>query len=272
MLMSLSLSAQDVQGTIVKRREVPGFRLTESLYGEGFTTRKHFHNSGLFGCVIDGSFTNAYRQATHHLPSSSVMFCPAGEMHTTHSRRGARCLNVELEAAWMNCIEASSSPVVFRERFISGLAMNLYKEFKTIDEASSLAIEGLALEMTAWAMRYRMPSCAKVPRWLEPVKGILHEKFRDPLTIGWIAEEVGIHPVYLGSTFRRYCGCGVGDYIRQLRVSYASRELANSESALVEIGQASGFADQSHFSRTFKRFTGMTPARYRSLFQKSPVS
>jgi AraC family transcriptional regulator len=160
---------------------------------------------------------------------------------------------------------------MFRERFMAGLAMNLYKEFKTIDDASSLAIEGLALEMTAWAMRYRMPFRAQAPRWLEPVKEILHEKFGDPLTISWIAEEVGVHPVYLGSAFRRYCGCGVGDYIRQLRVGYASRELTNSDSSLVEIGQASGFADQSHFSRTFKRLMGMTPARYRSLFRKSLV-
>lgn len=270
--MSVSLPAQDLQGTIVKRRDVPGFRLTENLYAEGFRTRQHFHNSGLFGCVIDGSFTNAYHQATHHLPSTSVMFCPPGEMHTTYSRRGARCLNVELEPVWMKRLDAQPSPAMFRETFMTGLAMNLYREFKSIDEASSLAMEGLALEMTAWAIRYRMPPRAQVPRWLESVREILHEKFRDPLTISWMAEEVGVHPVYLGSTFRHYCGCGVGDYIRQLRVSYASRELANSESSLAEIGQASGFADQSHFSRTFKRFTGMTPARYRSLFRRSPVS
>jgi hypothetical protein len=50
--MSISLPAQDLQGTIVKRRDVPGFRLTENLYGEGFSTRQHFHHSGLFGCVI----------------------------------------------------------------------------------------------------------------------------------------------------------------------------------------------------------------------------
>jgi hypothetical protein len=61
------------------------------------------------------------------------MFCPPGEMHTTYSRRGARCLNVELETVWMKCLDVQSSPVMFRERFMAGLAMNLYREFKTID-------------------------------------------------------------------------------------------------------------------------------------------
>ena len=180
-------------------------------------------------------------------------------------------MNVELEAGRIVRPQLPSYPAVFRERFMTWLAMNLYREFKTIDEASPLAIEGLLLEMTAWAMRYRRFSTKQAPPWLERVKGILHERFRDTLTISWLAEEVGVHPVHLGNAFRRYCGCGIGDYMRQLRVSYASRELATSGSSLVEIGNASGFADQSHFSRTFKQFTGMTPARYRSLFRRSVI-
>jgi len=267
--MSLGPTAQDLQGIIVNRRAVPGFRLTESLYGKGFRTRSHFHSRALLGCVIDGSFTNAYRHTIQYCPSSSVMFCPPGEAHTTCSGRGARCLNVELEPVWMHGIGVSLAPAMFREDFMGGLAVNLYKEFKTADEASPLAIEGLALEMTAWAIRHRMPSNREAPRWMGRVSEILHERFRDSLTISWIAGEVDIHPVYLGSAFRRYCGRGIGDYIRQLRVNHAARELAGSESSLVDIGQASGFADQSHFSRIFKRFTGMTPAKYRSQFRKT---
>lgn len=251
---------------------MPGFRLTESLYGQGFSTGQHFHTRGLFGCVIDGSFTNAYRHVTHHLPSSSVMFCPPGEMHATCSTCGARCLNVELEEVSTKSLLVSLSPIMFQETFMAGLVTNLYKEFRINDEASPLAMEGLVLEITACAMRYHRPSRMQAPPWLGRVQDILHEKFRDPLTVSWIAAEAGVHPVYLGSTYRRYCGCGIGDCIRKLRVSYASKELATSDSSLGEIAQATGFSDQSHFSRTFKRLTGMTPAKYRSLFRKFLVS
>jgi AraC family transcriptional regulator len=51
-----------------------------------------------------------------------------------------------------------------------------------------------------------------------------------------------------------------------LRVDYARRKIANSREPLVEIALSAGFADQTHFTRTFKRVTGMTPMEFRRTF------
>jgi AraC-like DNA-binding protein len=45
----------------------------------------------------------------------------------------------------------------------------------------------------------------------------------------------------------------------------ARRHLADPGRSLAQVAAATGFADQSHFNRTFKRFTGMTPGHYRTL-------
>jgi AraC family transcriptional regulator len=79
-----------------------------------------------------------------------------------------------------------------------------------------------------------------------------------------IARRVGVHPVYLASEFRRRYGLTVGEYVRQLRIEYASRQLSTSDTPLVEIALNSGFSSQSHFSWTFKRITGITPAQFRA--------
>jgi hypothetical protein len=58
-------------------------------------------------------------------------------------------------------------------------------------------------------------------------------------------------------------GCSVGDYVRQLRVEDACRRLATLDAPIVEIALAAGFTDQSHFTRTFQRLRGLTPAEFR---------
>ena len=67
--------------------------------------------------------------------------------------------------------------------------------------------------------------------------------------------------------FRRYYHCTLGEYLRQLRIETACGELSNSEEPLSVIAANAGFYDQSHFSNTFRRYTGMTPTQYRSLRQ-----
>jgi AraC family transcriptional regulator len=48
-----------------------------------------------------------------------------------------------------------------------------------------------------------------------------------------------------------------------LRIEWATARLRDSRSSLSEIALSAGFADQSHFTRVFRRATGLTPARFR---------
>jgi AraC-like DNA-binding protein len=84
-----------------------------------------------------------------------------------------------------------------------------------------------------------------------------------------VAESIGIHPVHLAREFRKHYHCTVGEYLRRLRIEHASRKLIESDSSLVDISEAAGFADQSHFGRTFKRLMGITPNGYRALFSSA---
>ena len=52
-------------------------------------------------------------------------------------------------------------------------------------------------------------------------------------------------------------------YLRRLRLRIASRMLVYTDHSLVDVGMACGFADQSHFTREFKRELGRPPRDYR---------
>lgn len=123
-------------------------------------------------------------------------------------------------------------------------------------------IEGQTLEIIAEASRKFASSRNRTACWLEQARDILHEQFADSLTLAGIAELVSVHPVYLASSFRKEYQCTIGEYRRRLRVEFACREISKPQSSLARIALAAGFANEAHFTKTFKRLTGTTPAKY----------
>jgi AraC family transcriptional regulator len=135
-----------------------------------------------------------------------------------------------------------------------------------MDDFSPLIIEGLTLEILAEVARTGTPHLGpSPPRWLERIREMLHTHFAESVSLAWLAEAAGVHPVSAASAFRRFYRCTIGQYLRRCRVDFACRRLTKSGDSLAEIALAAGFADQSHFCRTFKRHTGLTPAVYRQM-------
>ena len=154
----------------------------------------------------------------------------------------------------------------FRGGLPVGLAHKLYQEFREPDVVSHLAIEGLGLELIAAIARdsRRPENTSHQPqRWLSQAHDVVKSHFLEHLTLGDIARTVGVHPVTLAREFRHYYDCTIGEMVRRERIGFACRELLKPDESLAEIAIAAGFYDQSHFARTFKKLTGITPAEYR---------
>jgi AraC family transcriptional regulator len=103
-----------------------------------------------------------------------------------------------------------------------------------------------------------------LPRWMKKAIALLTDCRADHHTVGSIASTVGVHPVHLARGFRRFCGSTPGQYLLSLRLDRAARLLAANRLSVAEIALECGFADQSHFTRQFRRAFGMPPARFRN--------
>ena len=86
-----------------------------------------------------------------------------------------------------------------------------------------------------------------------------------------LASLAGVHRVHLIREFRKHYGTTIGEHLRKLRIDYAYQLLGQTELPLREIAAVCRFADQSHFSKQFKKLSGLTPAEYRNLFQVSRI-
>ena len=104
----------------------------------------------------------------------------------------------------------------------------------------------------------------KIPAWANELKEILQDQVDTNITLKQLSKELDINPAYLSREFSKYFNdLSFGDYIRKLRIEKAIEYLNVSNYSLTKIAYLTGFSDQSHFTRIFKKHTGENPSAYR---------
>jgi AraC-like DNA-binding protein len=259
----------ETSGDVIERRDLINAKIRETLYPAGLVLGHHMHANAYLSLVIEGGYTETCQGNPAHCRAGALRFLPAHEIHSNFYDDGARCLLVEIQPATLERLREHAH-VLERPGEVTSpqaamLARRLYAEFRHRDHAASIAIEGLVLEILAESVRSTGVPSRTVPKWLMRAKDMIQAKFLEVPSLTDVAHAAGVHPVHLSREFRRHFDCTVGEYIRKLRIEHASRMLAGSSTPLAEIANVCGFADQSHFSSTFKRTVGLTPARYREM-------
>ena len=83
------------------------------------------------------------------------------------------------------------------------------------------------------------------------------------LSLEEIAHASGLSAPYFSTIFKEEIGENLSSYLNRLRVDKASNMLIASKKPLKEIAEVCGFEDQSWFSKIFKKFTGLSPGKFR---------
>src|SRR6266571_5331687 len=248
-------------GEQVRKFDAGLFALTEASYLSGRTLARHAHHCATISFVLKGACIETVENAPYECTPFIPIIKPAGAPHANqYGRAGAKCLLIEVKAPALELSRGASALLadvaLIKNGALAGVALRLYKEFRWMDSASELSIQGLVLEMIGLAARERMekPSLS-APCCLREAREIIKEQFLGPVRLFNIAATVGVSPTYLARIFRRYCNCTLGEFVRRLRLDYASQKIAHSGDSIAEIGIAAGFYDQSHFTHAFKLHT-----------------
>lgn len=91
----------------------------------------------------------------------------------------------------------------------------------------------------------------------------LKRSYRGKITLEDTALYVGLSPSYFSKIFKDEMGTTFNNYLSLLRINKSKAVLLSSGASIAEVCDRCGFDDQSYFTKVFKKYTGVTPGRFR---------
>jgi AraC-like DNA-binding protein len=267
--MRTILPAGQHYGAMLQRWSSPALTVCRIGHSPGTFFAVHGNEQASLLLVERGRCAKQMGRRRFELSRNRMLFIPAQHLQEDSFPEATTFLAAEFRASVLERVHEAGlrldDPVELSQQDAQEFRRCLLRELAAPDSASGLVFESLLLAVLISASRRRVVRPKGPPPWLGRVKEMLHDRSAEALRLDDIAQTVGVHPAQLSREFRRYFKVTPGDYLRQIRVDLATRELTETEKTLVDIALRTGFSDQAHFSRVFKRHTSLSPSEYRRL-------
>jgi AraC-like DNA-binding protein len=238
---------------------------------------RHTHEGFAIGVIDRGAEAFRYRGATHRAPAGSIVLINPGEAHTGQAAVAggwsysmlypdAKLLRaVATELAGRECaVPYFPDPVVYdpsQATLLRRLHALLERSDATLERESQLLAVCAHLLARHAAARPEPQAVGSEPGRVALARSYLEAHLEDNVNLDELARLTNLSPFHLLRVFQREVGLPPHAYLTQLRVGRAKQLLA-AGMPLPQVAHVSGFSDQSHLTRQFKRLVGVTPGRY----------
>jgi AraC family transcriptional regulator len=225
----------------------------------------HTHSDAHFVLITGGVYVSSARGAAD--PRTTLIYNPPGTTHRDHFWDGTGSFfTISLPVPQLSQFEDSAQqpvPVHVRKDRACGLGLALLMECARWNSSSQLKTEALCVELLAEISDTSMTRNRLPPQWLRTACELVQDCPGETPKIRDIAKTIGVHTVHLARAFRTFLGCTPGDLLLARRMELAASALMNSDRPLAFIALDSGFSDQAHFTKAFRRVYGLPPGAYR---------
>lgn len=257
-------------GKTNKLIQIDGITFTDTVYIHE-KVDWHYHQNPYFTFLLQGGMTEGNKKESYTCSAGSLLFHNWQEAHhNTKSNQFTRGFHVEIDKHWFKQWQVNTNQwqgsFQIKDPGIRLLMYSLYAETQNHHELSCSANELLLHIFSGISDQQQLNS---IPAWANTIKEYLHDCYSEQPDLKKLAVIANVHPVHLSRDFSKYFHCTITAYLRKIRIAKSLILLAKEEHTLSSIAFMCGFADQSHFIRSFRQLMKIKPSAYRKLLYRS---
>ena len=256
-------------------RRVGCLPAVEFLHVKGvtFTFPRHIHDAHSIGVMLQGQETVTTVVGSHIARPGDLLLINAEQPHanqsfqTTYLVMKIRPEALQEVGAQITGCELPIAPFatpVTKDRVVYRAICQFHSAVE--ESASELCVQSLFVSLLALVVERRLlrprsydPTPSR--RHVAAARDYLRTEYARSVSLADLARIANLSAFHLVRMFRQEFGIAPHEYQLQLRIGRARRLLRKGH-AIADIAAETGFCDQSHFSRHFKRIVAMTPGEY----------
>jgi len=256
-------------GNLLSEKRIAKFSFSRYIMENELALPPHFHKNGYFSFLMDGQINETINNHSYLRTPGMVVYHPADTPHVNALiSRQATLFNIE-------CVEIDKRILNFPSNFHDAHIIfdeRIVKLLRSIFNDINRKIDHIQIcnKVHDLYLKCEKSNCKKKffdrPDWLKFLLNFINRNYSESITLEHLAEIVNKHPVHISRSFKKYMLCTVSAYIMKIRIEKASQIIRNEQPVLAQLAYDMGFADQSHFSRVFKKYVNVSPSLYKKMF------
>lgn len=240
-------------------------------YAPGYKLSRNRYDSFLFMLVLGGECNIIVNNKTYTAKKNQIVFLDCYQPHIYYSDNGweAKWLHFDGPVArqYFETITDNFNVVLtLKDSYLFQKNLDkLYRNFRdNLPIKDALISQYITNMLTQLLIDKDFPSKINTSAdVIEETTAYISEHLCETLTLEQLAKRASLSPYYFTRIFKKETGYTPHEYIIATRVNHAKFLLKNTNISIKEICFLSGFANESSFCSTFKKWENLTPGNYR---------